>query len=66
MLEKFCLALQVTGASYERGCEVIPRGVFSNFEDYLQDECTQDISAYYIAARNTDDFKSFCVKVITP
>ena len=66
MLEKLCPVLQVTGASHERVCDAISRGEFSDFEDCLQDECAQEVSADYIVTRNVDDFKHSRVKAITP
>ena len=66
MLEKLCLILRVTGASHERVCDAISRGEFSDFEDCLQDECAQEVSADYIVTRNVDDFKHSRVKAITP
>lgn len=39
---------------------------FKDFEDCLQDECASDINADYIITRNTKDFESSMVKVLTP
>ncbi|MCI8943764.1 PIN domain-containing protein [Oscillospiraceae bacterium 50-16] len=66
MLEKLCLILRVTGASHERVCDAISRGEFSDFEDCLQDECAQEVSADYIVTRNVDDFNHSRVQAITP
>ncbi len=66
MLEKLCLVLQVTGASHDRVCEAISRGEFLDFEDYLQDECAQEVSADYIVTRNADNLRHSRVKAITP
>lgn len=66
MLEKLCLVLRVTGASHERVCVAVSRGEFSDFEDCLQDECAQEVSADYIVTRNVDDFRCSRVKAITP
>ena len=66
MLEKLCLILQVTGASHGRVCEAISRDDFSDFEDCMQDEYAQEVSAGFIVTRNVDDFKHSRVKAITP
>ena len=66
MLKNLCLVLQVTGASHDRVCDAISRGEFSDFEDCLQDECAQEVSADFIVTRNVDDFKHSRVKAITP
>lgn len=66
MLEKLCLVLQVTGASHDKVCDAILRSEFSDFEDCLQDECAQEVSADYVVTRNVDDFKYSHVKAITP
>lgn len=66
MLERLCLVLWVTGASHDRVREAISREEFSDFEDCLQDECAQEVSADYIVTRNVDDFKCSRVKAITP
>ena len=66
MLKRLCLVLQVTGASHDRVCEAISREGFSDFEDCLQDECAQEVSADYIVTRNVDDFKYSRVKAVTP
>lgn len=66
MLEKLCLVLRVTGASHERVREAVSRCEFSDFEDCLQDECAQEVSADYIVTRNVDDFRCSRVKAITP
>ena len=66
MLEKLCLVLQVTGASHDKVCDAISRSEFSDFEDCLQDECAQEVSADYVVTRNVDDFKHSHVKAITP
>lgn len=66
MLEMLCLVLQVTGASHEKVCEAIKRNEFSDFEDCLQDECAEEISADFIVTRNVGDFKHAHIKAITP
>ena len=66
MPKNLCLVLQVTGASHNRVCDAISRGEFSDFEDCLQDECAQEVSANYIVSRNVDDFKYSRIKAITP
>ena len=66
MLEKLCLILRVTGASHERVCDAISRGEFSDFEDCLQDERAQEVSADYTATRNFDNLKCSSVKAIIP
>lgn len=66
MLKNLCFVFQVTGASHNGVCDAISRGEFSDFEDCLQDECAQEVSADYIVTRNVDDFKHSHVKAITP
>lgn len=66
MLKNLCLVLQVTGANHDRVCDAISREDFSDFEDCLQDECAQEVSADFIVTRNVEDFKHSCVKAITP
>ena len=39
---------------------------FKDFEDCLQDECAYAINVDYIITRNTKDFESSMVKVLTP
>lgn len=66
MLKKLCFVLQVTGASHEKVCEAIEYTEFSDFEDCLQYECAEEISANYIVTRNVQDFRYSKVKAITP
>lgn len=66
MLIKLCLVLKVTGASHERVCNAIDNNEFSDFEDCLQDECAQEVSADYIVTRNARDFRHSKVKAVTP
>lgn len=66
MLKNLCLVLQVTEASHNRVCDAISRDEFSDFEDCLQDECAQEVSADFIVTRNVDDFKHSRIKAITP
>lgn len=66
MMKKLCVVLHVTGASHEKVCDAIERGEFSDFEDCLQDECAQEVSADYIITRNIEDFKCSRVKAIDP
>lgn len=66
MLKNLCLVLQVTGASHDKVCDAISRGEFSDFEDCLQDECAQEISADFIVTRNVEDFRHSRVRAITP
>lgn len=66
MLKKLCLILKVVGAGHERVCDAIDNTVFSDFEDCLQDECAQEVSANYIVTRNTEDFRYSKVKAVTP
>ena len=65
-MKKLCVVLHVTGASHEKVCDAIERGEFSDFEDCLQDECAQEVSADYIITRNIEDFKCSRVKAIDP
>ncbi len=66
MLKRLCLVLKVTGASHERVCAAIENHEFSDFEDCLQDECAQEVSADFIITRNAADFKCSKVKAVTP
>lgn len=66
MLKKICFVLKVTGASHEKVCDALENDAFSDFEDCLQDECAQEISADYIVTRNTGDFQCSEVKAVTP
>lgn len=66
MLKNLWLVLRVTRASHDKVCDAISRGEFSDFEDCLQDECAQEVSADFIVTRNVDGFKYSCVKAITP
>lgn len=66
LLKKLCLILKVAGASHDRACEAIDNNEFSDFEDCLQDECAQEVSANYIVTRNTEDFQYAKVKTVTP
>lgn len=58
--------LRVCGAGHERVVNALKRKNFADFEDCLQDECAQEVSADFIVTRNVDDFKHFRVKAITP
>lgn len=66
ILKKICLVLKVTGASHERVCDALENDAFPDFEDCLQDECAQEISADYIVTRNIRDFQCSKVKAVTP
>lgn len=66
MLKKICLVLKVTGASHEKVCAAIENHEFSDFENCLQDECAQEVSADYIVTRNVEDFRFSKVKAVTP
>ena len=66
MLKGLCNVLKVTGASHERVCAAIDNTKFSDFEDCLQDECAQEVSADYIVTRNAEDFRYSNVKAVTP
>lgn len=66
MLKKLCRVLQVTGASHEKVCDAIEYSEFSDFEDCLQYECAEEISADYIVTRNVNDFQYSKVKAVTP
>lgn len=66
MLRKLCFVLRVTGASHEKVCDAIEYTEFSDFEDCLQYECAEEISADYIVTRNVQDFRYSKVKAVTP
>ena len=66
MLKKLCFVLRVTGASHEKVCDARGNTKFSDFEDCLQYECAEEISADYIITRNVQDFRYSEVKAITP
>ena len=65
-LKDICKILTVTGASHEQILEAIDNVEFKDFEDCLQDECAQEVSADYIVTRNVDDFNHSRVQAITP
>ena len=65
-MKKLWVVLHVTGASHEKVCDAIEYGEFSDFEDCLQDECAQEVSADYIITRNIEDFKYSKVRAIEP
>lgn len=65
-MKKLCFVLRVTGASHEKVCDAIERSGFSDFEDCLQDECAQEISADFIVTRNSGDFQYSTIKAIAP
>ena len=44
---------------------ILENDAFSDFEDCLQDECAQEISADYIVTRNIGDFQCSKVKAVT-
>lgn len=66
MLKKLCFVLRVTGASHEKVCDAIEYTEFFDFEDCLQYECAEEISADYIVTRNVQDFRYSKVKAVTP
>lgn len=66
MLKKLCRILKVTSVSHEGVCDAIDNTEFSDFEDCLQDECAQEVSADYIVTRNVVDFQHSKVKAVSP
>ena len=61
-----CFVLRVIGASHEKVCDAIEYTEFSDFEDCLQHECAEEMSADYLVTRNEQDFRYSKVKAVTP
>lgn len=65
-IEKICECLKVVGASHESVIQAIKMSNFRDFEDCLQDRCTEEANADFIVARNTADFAESKVAAIEP
>ena len=58
--------LKVVGVTHNRVRKALLREDFKDFEDCLQDECADTISADYIVTRNISDYKKSKVVAIEP
>ncbi len=58
--------LKVTGVTHDKVREALSREDFKDFEDCLQDECADTISADYIVTRNISDYGKSKVVAIEP
>ena len=58
--------LKVTGVTHDKVREALSREDFKDFEDCLQDECADTISADYIVTRNISDYVKSKVVAIEP
>ena len=58
--------LKVTGVTHDKVREALSREEFKDFEDCLQDECADAISADYIVTRNISDFAKSKITAIEP
>lgn len=58
--------MKVTGVTHDKVREALSREEFKDFEDCLQDECADAISADYIVTRNISDFAKSKIRAIEP
>lgn len=58
--------LKVTGVTHNRVRKALLREDFKDFEDCLQDECADTVSADYIVTRNISDYEKSKVIAIEP
>ena len=66
MLLDLCEFIDVVGIQKELIYNALNDNEFDDFEDRLQFECAQFISADYIITRNIDDFPNSYIPVILP
>ena len=65
-LKAICTLLQVVGTTHEEVLKAIDTTDFKDFEDCIQSKCAKTANAQYIITRNTADFASSEIPVLTP